>query len=587
MVNSSSNQYEKGDRQYFFKMFRFMRPYNVPYTIGMLLYNTQGFMFPLIISVFASGMMAAITMGEPSRIISTIVTIGIMVGIWMGTVGPGIYVMVMTEAKAIRDLKQSLFRTFVNNSLEGSSSTHSGEGIAAINTDADTAAQVYGGPLHAFLQNAIAIIGSSIVVFAVDMRIGAAAFAVGLLGFFVQSRFTKPLAKVGKDRLDANAASVKVMSNIFSGGIAIRAFNMQDRAAALFEVENKMLRALDFKQAFITMWQSLYRSIQSWMMLIVVFVLGGWLVADGQLELYQLMMTPFLCITIAESFGSIGTNYAGLQPPIAGAKRVFNILENGRQTAAAKNDLRRSELCSSAYNIRINNLDFKYLDAQNNMLKNITLEIPENKMIALVGESGSGKSTLLRTIIGMYERDSMPIHLGDTAFGDDGIAAWRGNFAYVDQSCKLFDMTIAENIAMGAGGEANQADIEAAARRAFAHDFITELEGAYDAPCGEKGGTLSGGQKQRIAIARALVKKAPILVFDEATSALDGESERYIMDTIESLRTDHTILITTHNLENIVNADTIVVMDDGRVAEVGSHEELIAKGGIYHRLYTN
>ena len=587
MVNN--NEYQKEDSKYFFKMFRFVRPYAVPFVIGTLLYSSQGFMFPLIISVFASGMIAAITMGEANLVMSAVWTILIMAGIWMASIAPGIYMMIMNNAKAVRDLKRSLFAAFVSNSLEGAAAKHSGEGIAAINTDADTAAQVYGDPLFALLNCIITIVAGSAVVFVVDWRIGAAAFAVGILGFIVQSRFTKPLAKVGKDRLEANAASVKSLSNIFSGAIAIRAFNMQDKAAAAFDIENKMLRALDFKQAFITMWQSMYRSVQSWMMLVVVFVLGGWLVADGQLELYQLMLTPFMALTIAQAFGQIGAAYAGLQPPIAGAKRVFNILENGRQGGrpqAAPTDV-GAENAVSAYNIKIDNLDFRYLDTESDMLKGITLEIPENKMVALVGESGSGKSTLLRTIIGMYEREKMPISLGDMDFGDKDIWAWRRNFAYVDQSCKLFDMSIAENIAMGAGGDATRDDIEAAAKRAFAHDFITELEGAYDAPCGEKGGTLSGGQKQRIAIARALVKKAPILVFDEATSALDGESERHIMDTIESLRRDHTILITTHNLENIVNADIIVVMDDGAVAEIGTHDELMAKGGIYYKLYTN
>ncbi|MDR2182807.1 MAG: ABC transporter ATP-binding protein/permease [Clostridiales bacterium] len=582
-----NNAYQKGDRQYFFKMFRFMRPYAASYVFGMFMYNFQGFAFPFILSVFASGMMAAITMGDGGLISSTAVTTLVMVAVWVITIVPGIYVMIMTQNKAVRDLKQHLFRAFVNNSLEGAAAAHSGEGIAAINTDADTASQVYGNPLSAFLRCIISITASSIVVFAVDWRIGAAAFGVGLLGLIVQSRFTKPLAKVGKDRLNANAASVKALSNIFSGAIAIRAFNMQDEAAAAFDIENKMLRALDFKQAFISMWQNLYRNAQGWLMLVVVFVLGGWLVADGQLYLYQLMLVPMMCLTIAESFGQIGEAYAGLQPPIAGAKRVFNILESRRDAGRGGGVVPAATAMPSAYDLNIHDLNFRYLDAEGDALVGISLDIPENKMVALVGESGSGKSTLLRAIIGMYERDKMPIHLGDMAFGHSALAAWRRNFAYVDQSCKLFDMSVAENIAMGAGGAATREEIAAAAKRAAAHDFISELDGGYDAPCGEKGGILSGGQKQRIAIARALVKKAPILVFDEATSALDGESERHIMDTIESLRRDHTILITTHNLENIVTADTIVVMDAGKVAEIGTHDELMAKGGVYYRLYTN
>jgi ABC-type multidrug transport system fused ATPase/permease subunit len=139
---------------------------------------------------------------------------------------------------------------------------------------------------------------------------------------------------------------------------------------------------------------------------------------------------------------------------------------------------------------------------------------------------------------------------------------------------------------MGRKGIVDDADMIASAKQAFAHDFIEELEQKYESPCGEQGNTLSGGQKQRIAIARALIKGSPILVFDEATAALDADSEKYVMDTIESLRNDHTILITTHNLENIITADKIVVMDNGKIVETGKHDELMAKNGVYYSLYT-
>lgn len=213
----------------------------------------------------------------------------------------------------------------------------------------------------------------------------------------------------------------------------------------------------------------------------------------------------------------------------------------------------------------------------------VSLSIKENEMVAFVGESGSGKSTLLRTIIGMYERDGLDMEIGGLPFTADAIGEWRRCFAYVDQSCKLFDMSIAENITIGLPSQNQQGMIQAA-KRAIAHDFISELPEGYATSCGEKGASLSGGQRQRIAIACALYRKAPILVFDEATSALDAESERGIMKTIENLRHDHTILMTTHNLSNVITANKIVVMDNGRIAECGTHHELLEKGGLYTKL---
>jgi len=238
----------------------------------------------------------------------------------------------------------------------------------------------------------------------------------------------------------------------------------------------------------------------------------------------------------------------------------------------------------TGYKLILDNLNFAYNGQAKNVLNGLNLEISENEMVAFVGESGSGKSTLLRTIVGLYDRSDLGLSVGGVEFLGSDFKSWRENFAYVDQSCKLFDMTISENIALGKGGQATTEEIEIAAKRAAAHDFILEQENGYETACGEKGASLSGGQKQRIAIARALVRKAPVLVFDEATSALDTESAREIMETIHELRTDHTVLMVTHNLSNVVTADKIVVMKDGAIVEVGTHEELVAKGGEYVEL---
>jgi len=571
------------DNKYFFRMFRYVKPYAFAYFFGKFMHGSQGFALPFIISVFSTSVMYAITGRNLDGVLSSaLLLFGMIIGFLIPFI-IGIYFNNVAEQKAVRDLKKELFRTFVRTGLEADK--HSGEGIAAINTDADTASQVYAWPLSAFLIAVINIVFSSIVVFVVEWRIGIAALCIGIIGFALQKRFTKPLADVNRRWLAVNADTVKTVSNIFSGAITIRAFNMQAKAEQSFEPENDELRQLGTKEGLISAWQGFFSLKINWLTLIAVFGVGGYLVATSRMEFHMLMMLPLMCSTLTIGFDNIGRAYANLQGPIAGAKRVFAILDatDDNQLVTESNQL--NEKTATGYGLNIKNLNFTYKSVPAPVLSDINLKIAENKMVALVGESGSGKSTLLRAIIGMYERDDLDITLGGINFGESSTKNWRKNFAYVDQSCKLFDMTIKENIAMGKGGKATTEEILDAARRAAAHDFIQQLENGYDTNCGEKGGTLSGGQKQRVAIARALVKKAPVLVFDEATSALDAQSERYIMETINSLRHDHTILITTHNLENVIAADQIVLMDSGRIAEIGTHEELMKNGGIYYLMY--
>jgi len=564
---------------YFKKAFSFMRPYAFQYAIGMFLSSSWGFVFNFVIGLVGSTVVAGALAGNTDEIVRGVfISLGAAVGL-LTLIGLGRYLYNKTLLYARMDLKRKLFRSFMQRGLEASQASHSGEGVASINTDADIASELVGYFLSPLISPIIVSILSSITLFAIDWRMGLAAMGLGLLVFFAHSRFIKPIAKIDKEKLDANADAVKEISNVFQGAMSIRTFNMQEKT--LDDASGKMntLKLLDFRRAFISMWQRLFTTIQGWLALVTAFGFGGWLVATGRLEFPMLLLALPLLEGISSSFGSIGEAIAGLQRPIEATKRVFDIIDNV-PSAKEKGHL---DFDGSALHIR--NLDFKYQSAEENTLHDINLDVNVGEMVAFVGESGSGKSTILRIIVGFYEREQLGMTLGGTASDNVGIAAWRKNFAYVDQSCKLFDMTIKANIALGRKGKTEESDIISAAKQAFAHDFIEELEQKYDSPCGEKGNVLSGGQKQRIAIARALIKGAPILVFDEATSALDADSERYVMDTIYSLRNEHTILITTHNLENVVTADKIVVMDKGRIAEIGKHDELMAVKGSYYRLF--
>jgi len=565
---------------YFKKMFGFMRPYIALYCIGIFLSNSQGFVFSFVIGLIGSNVMAGAIAGSAREIVTgTLISMGTFMGL-LSFVGLGRYLYHRARYFAQRDLKQRLFRCFMQRGLESSQASHSGEGIAAINTDADAASEIFRSALSSLLSPIITGVLSSITLFIIDWRMGLAAIGLGFFAYFAQSRFVKPIAKIGKERLEANAGAVKEMSNIFQGAISIRAFNMQEKTLDSASGRMNAIKMLDFRQAFIAMGQSLFTTVQGWLALVTTFGFGGWLVATGQLDFSVLLLVLPLFEGISSQMGNIGEAVAEMQPPLEAAKRIFAIIDN----APVSQDKGHLDFDGSALHIR--DLNFKYQNAEQNTLHDINLDISVGEMVAFVGASGSGKSTILRILVGFYEREQLGLTLGGTSSDAVSIAAWRKNFAYVDQSCKLFDMTIKENIAIGRKDNVDDTDIITAAKQAFAHDFIEQLEQKYDSPCGEKGSTLSGGQKQRIAIARALIKGSPILVFDEATSALDGDSEKYVMDTIQSLRSNHTILITTHNLTTITTVDKIVVMDKGRIAEVGKHDELMAKKGIYYNLYT-
>jgi len=550
----------QGDNKYFFKMFRFMRPYAVPYAITQLIYSAQGFAMTYIFSMFIGNLMATIIAGDRDGLISAGITLGIMLGVFVVVLLAGIYVNILILGRAGLYLRKILFRAFVRTGLEDAK--HSGEGIAALNVDAEAAEGLFEDALMLFLMNIITIIGSTVVIFTMDWRIGIASLTVGILSFFMQNRYTQPLAKLGKEILEVNAEALKAASNVFSGAMTIRAYSMQPQAFLTFDRENSRFRALNIKGGFISMWQNLFRTVEGWLTLLAVFGFGGWLAATGRIEFYTIAAIFVMSNALSSSIGSIGETYAGLQPPIAAAKRIFAVIDKDESREFKKGTVTRN---AKGCALSIDNFTFKYLDGDSDVLKNISLRVEENQMIALIGESGSGKSTLLRAIMGMYERDDINISIGDLHFNESSLAGWRKNFAYVDQSCKLFNMTIKENIAMGLGGNASDEEVIAASKRAMAHEFIQELPQGYDTPCGEKGDSFSGGQKQRIAIARALIKKAPILLFDEPTSALDKDAERHIMDTIEALRGSHTILYTTHNMDNIAAADRVIVMEDGRI----------------------
>jgi subfamily B ATP-binding cassette protein MsbA len=268
-----------------------------------------------------------------------------------------------------------------------------------------------------------------------------------------------------------------------------------------------------------------------------------------------------------------------LQFGIAAATNVFQFLDS-----PAERDQGRLKLERAEGRLRYQDVRFSYHADARYALNGVTLDIEPGKTVAFVGRSGSGKSTLLSMIPRFYDPGEGSVLLDGHDLRDYRLQDLRRQITLVDQNVVLFNATVAENISYGHEGVSREA-IEQAARRAYAWEFVMGLPQGFDTPLGQNGVMLSGGQRQRIAIARALLKDAPLLILDEATSALDTESERYIQQALEELKRGRTTLVIAHRLSTIQSADLIVVMQDGAVVELGTHGELLGKDGAYAALH--
>jgi subfamily B ATP-binding cassette protein MsbA len=268
---------------------------------------------------------------------------------------------------------------------------------------------------------------------------------------------------------------------------------------------------------------------------------------------------------------------------IAAAHRIFALID-ARPAIDDRAGAIALKIAPKSGAVRFRNVGFTYHADAGPTLENVDIEIPAGKKIALVGPSGAGKSTIFNLLLRFYDVNSGTIAIDGQDIHNVTLDALRAAIALVTQESILFDESVSENIALGRPG-ASRAEIEAAARDAAAHDFILELPEGYDTRVGEGGLKLSGGQRQRIAIARAMLRNAPILLLDEATSALDTESERQVQGALNRLMKDRTTIVIAHRLTTVLDADRIYVLERGRVVESGNHAELIGMGGLYARLY--
>lgn len=481
----------------------------------------------------------------------------------------------------IADVQYDMFSTFVSLDLSFFHANHSGQLMSSIINDVQVMRNAVADSLTGIGSSLITLVFLVAVMFHQDWKLALISFTVFPVAGICVAMLGRRLRGISGNIQHQVGALASHLSQIFVGIRQVKAYGMEDFEKRRAHEAINSVRKLIMKSIRIGTMSTPINETLVGLALFGMITYGGYHIAHGQGTVGSLISFITAFSLAYEPIKRLAKLNNTLQSGLGAADRVFAMMDI-RSTIQDKPDAQT--LQSGHVDIRFDNASFRYDNADREALHDVSFEIPAGKVTALVGPSGGGKSTIMNMIPRFYDVTEGRLLINGVDIRDLTIESLRSHIALVSQDITIFDDSARANIAYGRTGATDE-EITAAAIAAEADIFIRAMSEGYDTKLGENGVKLSGGQRQRIAIARAILRNAPILLLDEATSALDTESEQAIQKTFEKLQEGRTTLVIAHRLSTVQNADQIVVMDKGRVAESGTHDQLLAKEGIYARLY--
>ena len=500
------------------------------------------------------------------------------IGSFMSTYG-----MAYVGRSIIRDIRRDMFDKILLRSSSLYDESVTGKLVSKITFDAEQVAEAATKAVTTVIKDGLTIIGllSLMFYYSFELSIGLLLIAP-LVGFFLKIMSVK-FRSLSRDIQRSMGTITNIVEESIIGHRIIKIFGGKDYEKNTFDSANAYNRERNLKLIFV---QSI--SIPLMQLLVAIFLAAIIFFVTSSDYLDEISIGTFMSyltamIMMFAPIKRLSEVNVVLQRGIAASESIYDLLDSKSENI----DMIDATNIEGSISISFKNVTFKYPSSQSNILENINLDISKGEKVAIVGKSGSGKTTLLDLIPRLYDPDQGDIYFNTSNIKDINLNKIRAYISYVGQDFTLFNDTVYNNIAYGELSSHDVSRVHDAAEFSFASNFINELPDKFETIVGQNGVLLSGGQRQRIAIARALLKNAPILLLDEATSALDAESEASIQKSLTTLSENKTTLIIAHRLSTVMNADKIIVIENGHVVEQGNHSDLIDKKSVYYALYNS
>ncbi|GIO29146.1 MULTISPECIES: ABC transporter ATP-binding protein [Paenibacillus] len=565
----------------FFRLLKYMGKYKLLYA-GLIMTMLAGIALDLSVAWFLSQITNAAVKFEIDRW-PTLVAIGaiILVGASL-TSFFDTYLKQKASVKVRNDIRLDTMDHALRLHQDYYDRTHTGDLLARFTSDNQAVGEAAGNIVMGLLRNPLLALCAFIYLLNIHWPLALITICVGPAMILTGKMFGESMRIKGARLQEAMGRGTSYLQDVLGASVLYKIFGLEKKISKQYRQFSTDIAEIEQSQGKTQGAAGAVSQVIAIATFMIAILLAGYFVAKGSLEVGAMLAFIQLMNYLVNPFALLPALWSSMQQALAGADRIFQVIDAPKEYAELPTPSRAK---SSFSEIDVSSVGFSYTGDVNELaLHDIRFRVHAGQTVAIVGGSGGGKSTLFKLLLGLYAPTAGTIEIDGKDRGAIGLREYRDYFSLVPQESVLFTGSIRDNILDG-NPTADDEQMFAAAKQANAYDFIMKLPEGFDTEIGERGSRLSGGQKQRIAIARAILRDAPILLLDEATAALDNESERLVQDALSRLMVGKTTLVIAHRLSTVQHADLILVMEHGKIVEKGKHHALLAAGGRYQELY--